>query len=531
MMKVLIAEDNIIYANAIRNIIDWDRYGFRIVGTASNGIHALNMIKNSLPDIVITDIRMPAMDGIELIRNMKEQYRQIEVIVLSSYDDFEFVKQALKLGASDYILKQDLCSDKMIEVLYQLRGKINAKPELEIAFSMMNNKELLIESFLFRLLDGQLVDDREINRIINELMLDFMFKKYNLYVVKPVKSTQEFKNINGYAMQERSERLYESVKKYIADQSCEKKKEVICIGLKQEHVIILQSQQGVFSQSKIAQRADELYQNIMLVYKTGMHMGVSLINTNISDIHKSYLEAQEAAFSLVYAKVCGVNFYQVIPCGEFLRIHEFILSLGKLTGYEDEETVLERVNSLIDSIILAKPGKSALISICGEINLEITGLCYRNNMDIKQISSAGLLDSQKVNELSSIDEIKSYLIKILLTISENVKDNSHVKSRIILAALTYINENYAKQLSLVDLADMFGCNQNYFSNLFKKETGTGFIEHLNRVRIKKAVELIETRQYKAYEIAELVGFNNGAYFSKIFKEITGNSFSEISKGY
>ena len=173
MFKAMIVEDDQLYRYEIRNFIDWEKNGYTIIGEAMNGKHALQLIEQEVPDVVFTDISMPGMNGISLIREMRRSYPYIKIVVLSSYDDFCFVKDAMKLGAIDYILKHEMKKEEFCSFLKQLNGMLlKDQEEKRAELFLEENKYRIAHEYLRDILNGQIPEEEQLLKNMKSLDME-----------------------------------------------------------------------------------------------------------------------------------------------------------------------------------------------------------------------------------------------------------------------------------------------------------------------------------------------------------------------
>ncbi|MDO4276191.1 MAG: response regulator [Eubacteriales bacterium] len=481
--RVLIVEDDKFFRFAVRKMIDWDKYGFQIVGEAVHGEAALSFLEECQAEVVITDMSMPVMNGIELTKALKEQYPDIMIIALSAYDDFEFVKESLKLGAQDYILKQDLDKEdvgKMIWNSWEKHRKTLARDN-DIKRGV---RKILLES-------GK--DDRGewYLRLCLEEQWGFYFLRF-----QSLESGWHSED----CMQENwmSDSLFElhdhkehflfmpALKAHsLKVQSEDRDKRI------RELELLLESEQYVAGCSSRGDNADRLWelsreaQNAMEAGRFSRRKQIQVWDY-VRDKYESrdiYFLEEESSFSQMIKKVTPEKGLELLTA----KLYE------KMPG---EESINKNYMGYL---------KAAAQNL-GIGSLEFSGL--KEHLD-----KAGTLE--KKHEIC-----KEYLDRMFVRAGQR---EMHPGVR---AAISYMKQNYVQDLSLSGIASVVGLNESYFSGIFKKDTGKSITEYLNEIRIKKARDLIAATNLKNYEIAEKVGINNSSYFSTIFKKYTGMTIQE-----
>lgn len=187
MITVLIADDEPLVRAGIKAVLPWNKYGFNVIAEASDGKEAYDKILKLKPDILITDIKMPGIDGIALLKRLKQEKIAIQSLVLSCFDEFELVREALKYGAHDYILKLSIDPDKLLEVLMEMKEVVSDLPEKEVSFSL--NTDDLKYLFIKKLQNQGFTDHEQVENVLRNIKLDISFKDYHLtrFVSQPDK--------------------------------------------------------------------------------------------------------------------------------------------------------------------------------------------------------------------------------------------------------------------------------------------------------------------------------------------------------
>ncbi|HEY5584752.1 MAG TPA: response regulator [Ruminiclostridium sp.] len=403
-MKVLIVDDEMIVRVGMKSIIDWQQHGLELVGEAVNGKEALDKIKEYSPDVVITDIKMPIMDGLILIEKAKELSKIPKFIVLSNYNEFDFVKEAMKLGAEDYILKYKMSSEQLLKILNTIRDKIeetskNIEEKKQIEYQIRKNIPVMRRRFF--------------NDVINN---DDSISEEEFY------RTRDFLRI--------------------------------CFDLSSNCCMIIKIQD--FHELKILDEKD-----------------IAMINISIINITEEIITDHFDGYCI------DTRF------GEFC----IVLSIKKdITETYIKEKLNETKNRLIEMLY------------------KYLNIRFNISLGLINHGIAGLRDSYQQAKENLNPEY------------DHVNDNYHLT---ILKAKDYIEKNYNKDLSTQDVADYVNLSRSYFSMLFSEHMNIGCSDYITRMRIEQAKNLLRNTDYKAYKIAEMVGYNNCHYLSRVFKKIVG----------
>lgn len=477
MLKVLLVDDEFLVRVAFSNTIDWKEHGFDFIGTASNGVEAYDMILKERPDIVITDLTMPQMGGLELIEKVHEANVKCEFVVLSCHNEFEYARQSLKMGVFDYILKLSMDRKELEDILERLKKKILAEKENSSRemrpMEVLEQQDLEHERFRVVVFHGGYPETEGRDKGNTQIMGFVRQMTEGL----TNKSIFEYKNTPVLLIWER------------------------CEGLRQ----LLEEIQAEI----------EKYLDCWTAIGIGREV---LGNRHIRESFESALHACGHRFYLGEKAICDVedfrykelktiDFYSIFPeIQENLRIgvgkeikNCMIHALDHLLEAQDVEP--EEVRMYLHEFLMriklrANEQKE------GVITEELYGDIY-----------------QKVNQLDYLEDIRDdmiYFIDQVLEPLDLADENELVQS-----AKKYVHSHLKEDLRVMEVSRQLGVNPDYLSHLFRTETGIRYIDYVNQVRIERACERLKFTNDKIYEIGELCGFENTNYFIKVFKKHTG----------
>ena len=517
MYSVFIVDDEHIVLEGIRNTIDWDNSQFTFAGEASDGELALSMIHEMKPDILITDIKMPFMDGLELAKILKKIQPWIRIIILSGHDEFEYAKAAISIGVEDYILKP-FTHDDLIRSLTKVAANLDKEKKqlsdmTQLREELESNSTLMRNKFLSDLVFGN-IDHAEAMQKASTLNLDFISRYYKI-IINDLRNEKQ----NHNAIQEAKVRLNSLAKNwpdvisfFIGPERC------VCIlnGNSQEDIDNASFDYAEAIEHIVTQHLD--CNVISSISKTVDHF---------SQIGECYNDADKIL--------------QITRIWNKSRI----LSSDDVKNSSDGKISLQDKDPLVDNLKYA--GKNEIDSI---INHYI-GILNENSQSFTVIASYLLVDvimavsklieelDGKVNEImpeilqhSFVEESiqnEEIFVKNVRNILTRLLDyrDSRIQGRygdVIIKAKDYIEKNYASQdTCLSTVADVVHLSPNHFSTIFSQECGITFIEFLTNVRVEAAKKLLKETDMKGSDIAYECGFGDPHYFSFIFKKTTGVS--------
>lgn len=510
MLNAMIVEDNAIYRYAIKTIIRWEDYGFQIVCEALNGVHALDLLQHQQVDLIVTDISMPEMNGIDLIQQVKQKDESIKIVALSSFDDFRFVKEALKLGAEDYLLKHDLEPNALQQLLQQMSGKIMEDHKRRKQASIRDASFQEVRSLLGRkLLLGELKRAEDIEDQANAVYFPIHGGPTAVVVIDA-----NFKVLaDGFK----------------EDQSADSNM-VIPISERRTAVIIYfpneKSEHKCLEETR--RQASQLYTRMKKI--GSVTMGISSIGYGLKDWAVLYKQAETALDQYVYEGTGQLYAYTSLQINDKVEMLAGITIQPLVTAMKSGLfTAIETQTELLfQCLILKKPPISELRNLLAELIMQLKTLAMEMNRFSDQFEQEYKQVSQAIEVLQPLQQVKQLFLNLIKQIAGNKAEHTLMRKE-IQRAIAYMEEHYAEDITVARLADVLHLSANYLSNLFKSETGMRIVEYMNRCRIQKAKQLLQDPAWKVYEVAEKTGFQETSYFCKVFKELEGKTVKEFRR--
>ncbi|MCW1292597.1 MAG: response regulator [Candidatus Parvarchaeota archaeon] len=532
MLRVFIVEDENFDRDRIRELLFSFKDEFVYCGEASDGEIAYPMICEIKPDIVLTDIKMPLLDGLELSALIKKSMPWIKIIIISAYDYFDYAKQALSVGVEEYLIKpfssEDLLNSlrkvkKIIEEERILLSKLNY-----LENQITNNKSLLEKRFYNRLFQGTL-DVKELYDEAVNLNIDLAAKYYAIMSIECFLECKEKDTFEDFLVLQ--DIIYRLVNR-------NKENMLLYVKSDSEIIVILKSNNKEELEENLFLKAQAIQYEIESNTNYITHIGISSICDRLSEIPRIYKEAQKAkslSFLLSQRKV--IYFSDLNLCNNLENSIEPEINDFQDILDEIDEILRCRDISKIDSLVsrieeeFRKLGDKSF-KLFPRLYLEIAFRCYELLKNYNMESNIWSLIVNHIFQISADMSQKSFgeIIKELLLTTLNTKMQVFNKkyNSIIKKVLEIIESEYQNSsLSLSLVADMIGINMSYLSLIFKQEMGQTFIEHLTNVRINKAKELLMNSDLKVADISSKVGYNEPHYFSFLFKKKTGLSPQEF----
>ncbi|GKX65026.1 response regulator [Inconstantimicrobium mannanitabidum] len=495
-MNIIIVDDDKLIRAGMRKIIERAGTEFIVVGEASNGAIALDMIIKNPPDVIITDIKMPVMDGIELIKQLKSYGIKSKIIALSGFDEYKFVRETLKNGASDYLLKP-VNNQDFITMLQDIKRSIEKEvidsKQYEKSIKMSNN--IIQTNALLQIISGKVSEnDSDKNLIGNIDVSDFQM------VVVSTKILQDKSSTIKMYIEANSNNFYDFA--------------MMCEYENENEVIIVYSNQY---EEVILKILDSLVlNNREIIYS---------IQSVDNDIQRAYKICCEKLLDGFYGDAnVNLNSYSTVDkqlIEEMLDKLVAAIELSDKTKFGDEFQALIKFGR--DNKIKPEMFKNALIKLIDLAKFKIED--FSNVYDDKE--AEGISIKEYIRYAKQIECAKAYILNYFHDVFDKIKVLRDSRSeRMIEFVKEYIRENYNKDISLTEVAGKVYLNPNYFSDLFKRKVGKNFLDYLLELRIEISKELLKKPGIKVYEVANEVGYKEHASFNRAFKRIVGISPKE-----
>lgn len=500
LCKILIVDDEYLLRQGIKHLINWEKEGFQIIGEASDGKEAIELVEKVKPHIVLSDVVMPIIDGVNLSKIIKAKYPEIQIIILSSYSDFKYVKDTFKVGVNDYILKPKLNPEELISLL---KNAANNIPNFVLS-TPKNLEELNFKNFLIKLTSGFKVS-------LSEERLN-KFLPYNSFLLLGTNLKKSFKNSSQNTSSLKSI-LYEACKTNLKDILYYEINSdnnlfllLINFNAKNESIILNQIH------SLCLTVKDNLSKLFLVISKTFD----SISKLNDIFIHdfkpllscKFYLKDNYIINSKDVIRTTSKNKFDFKYYSNEIYMLNIEAALNYLKNYI--YFCIENLSlSEFELKALFENSLYSIINILDELNFDVDEI---NNLKIEYFQKID--DAEYADELLTFVNILKEKFNNLLSCQES-SFNRHILSKII----EYMYEHYADQLSLKELSDRFHFNYYYLSSYFSSHNKEGFSEYLNKIRVEKASKLLCDESIPVSEISYMVGYSDHSYFCKVFKKL------------
>ena len=543
MLKTFLVEDEVVIREMIKKMIPWEQYGFELAGEASDGEMALPLILKSKPDLLITDIKMPFMDGLTLCKLVKKELPNIKIVILSGYDDFNYAKQAISIGVEDYLLKP-ITKNAFIERLEEIHNRYeHEKTQMEyyekFRLEMQEYERNASRDFFEALVraDSNL---EEIYQRADRLNLDIVAEAYNILIFSPDTSDSSCNSSEGYSDWEAE--VHKKIENYFLS-----------------HPVAMLFRHQVFSYAILVKgQRDSIEANIRECVETikkimeetsknaDWFIAVGEEADRLSRIKQSYhTAARTYAFRYLYdGHILYYNMLEQVKESSadtsktetvqlknvnINALNPEILQKFLSSGLEDE------VDSFVHDYFHAigqEPMESLVFRNYVVLNVRFSVLSFLKKIGYDDAELSREETDDIVEKTSQSTEASIAYAEDLLKKAISIRDeNAGNQNRSVLKqAVDFINEHYMdEEISLNKVAHVANVSANHFSALFSQNMGQTFIEYLTALRMSRAKELLRCTSKRSSEIAGEVGYKDAHYFSYLFKKTQGMTPSEYRK--
>ncbi|MEF9973407.1 MAG: response regulator [Clostridia bacterium] len=498
MKKVLIVDDEYLVRLGLKTTLDWAGHGFDIVGEAANGAEAMALFDKTDPDILLTDIKMPQMDGLRLIEALKAKKPLLYVVILSHYGDFAYAQKAISLGANQYILKSDLNEASLLATLEQLLTSMDA------AQSPHRGQESHLRDYVRQFLllprGGELPAPE---RLLEPGLCAVVVCRSNTQCLAP--DAQEMFHRSIRAM---LENVWPQMKLISAQ------------GGNLLSIALIALFDDAAACESLLQHARRVSNNIRQYYDVDFLSGVSL---PASTLQLPLLLGQAS-------RACDACFFSRDSCKSFASAtkkvtpapHVSHTRLSALTGAQDWAKLSAYIQSIFTQLAAFSDidcAATAYIDFIGFARHLVT------RYPVLQVAfgESAKLNYQNFQDFQRLETVKDCVLDIYRSLMDVLTGKTKRYSGAISRCIAFIQAHYMENIALSDAADAVGVSKSYLSLLFKQETQINFSKYLMDYRVEEAKKLLRDTNLHIYEVAERVGFPNPYYFSKVFKEATGVS--------
>ncbi|WP_339816498.1 response regulator [Paenibacillus sp. FSL R7-0216] len=550
MYKLILADDEEDVREGLLSLIDWESLGYTVMETAENGKEAAELVEKHAPDVVVTDIQMPFMNGLQLSEWIREQYPATKIIILTGYEEFEYAQKAIRLGIDEYVLKP-FSARELAEILTKVKMQIDeevaAKENVQLLTEHYRKNLPILQSLFLSSLVSRRLQETEIHEKCEHYDLDLSGERYQVSVIG-IDSTAVRRESSGsgepgnrqasvslkdtndtqlqlfavYNIAEEMVRLHSGDRAFIHHD------EVVVLSIAEPSM-----------EDQLADRTLQLLEEIRFsverFLKLTVTIGAGSEVEQLSELAGSYEEAVKA---LDYRVILGgnkviwiedVESRQYVPLSmDELREKELVRCLKVGSDQELTDLLEELFSALADSKASYQDFQVYLL----EMLTSVIKVAKDVHVDLDKLFGEGAGFLGQFIKFSHAEEAKTWFLDVCMKLKHSIaSDRQSSYNKLVDEAKDYIMTHYGdNDISIARVCQHLHISTGYFSNIFKKETKTTFVNYLMGVRMDAAQDLLATTDLKAFEIAERVGFADPNYFSFCFRKKYGISPKEYRTG-
>lgn len=529
MLKVFLVEDERIMREGLRDNMPWQQYGYEFVGEASDGEMALPLIRKTRPDVLITDIKMPFMDGLMLSRIVSKEFPSMKIIIVSGYDDFEYARQAIQIGIEQYILKP-VTRENMKKVLIEVKEKIESEREKKLYLEQFNKEmqeyeQMAKRHFFEKVFSGQFPVE-EIYVQMEKLSLDLNAPCFNLVMVMAQKKNREGisqpDSITLLRCQEEMLYYFTKYPEYLVFNWNINMYGILIKG--EEETVKNATHRAIQNVVRIYAQAEKEYDWYMASGEPVVRL--SQLNECYNEVNQKltlrYLMPNEHVFTETRNQQWTLNEKENIAKMDVAKVNPNILNNFFEHGtVEDVDNFIENYFQSIWEGLQSKIFRNYLL-----LNIRFLAIAYAEKLGCSQEeflkkAEADILPENELNVETMKAHLRNLIRQVILERDKEHTDRSH---SVLEDALDYIEEHYYQEgLSLNEVAAVIDVSPNYFSAIFSQEMDMTFIEYVTQKRMEKAKKLLRQTTLHTAEIASQVGYKDAHYFSFVFKKTVGST--------
>ncbi len=525
MIKVLLLDDEKLALEYLKNTLSWEMYGFEIVGTLTDAEQALKVFRKTRPDLIISDVCMYGMDGLDFAAAIREIDQNAHILFLTGYKNFEYVQEAIRLGIDDYILKSDIDEELFLAKILRIKEKIEKEQQ----------KKQYTEGVIFKELFFNKREEREYKDILGEEDYIRLHKKY-YYMIISRRTIPRFLNDFFPGISQENYIEEGQMRMMIQKQAVSMDIRIVAtFFINESDMLAVFELRGMVSQREIQENFYRFANNVFVEINRIDDRGYHVIYYSIGCAIRSF------------GKLCRENKRQMDQCyiKQVPQLMEFEMAQDSLSDFTGDKGIsseeiyqviqernTEKEKEYLENMMIAVEQEDCITYLW--YLKEIMKALSRTEQFLKNLGNARSFSiAESVNKFNlcrpqDVIAFLEYKFEEINRMFQEFSGNSFSHS--VQEAIAYIQKNYQQEeLSTNYVARQVNLSTSWLSTKFKDEVGVGISDYLNSVRIHQAKKLFDEKDYMIYEVSEKVGFSSSQYFSKIFKQITGQTPNEYKR--
>lgn len=524
MYEVVLVDDDVIVIEFLKRFIPWDEYGFQVIAHFQDSNLALAYLKENAFDVLITDIGMPKLNGIELIEQLKESKINSYNIILSCHGEFHYAQQALKLEVYDYILKETMEESNIISILERLKKKLDQElytnNQHQIMTHFLEKNNLTLKSkFIEKLMKEQHIEKTVwFKEQENLLGVDFSHQQYTpvlCFIDQYQDAIKHYENETS---------LQFGINNVLEEALTKVQPEVQIFFVQGEFFMLFQCDKMIDSQSIFESLLKELHHAIRTFLKISITSVIGEQNVKGQELIENMRLLLNAKEHRLYYQYDSIQYFHPVPytCDSIFQDYvEISQKIKELVLQDKNDSLIECIAQQLTQIKEKNysPGtiKNWVIKLIYDVKLSLNALQHFEG----QLTE---ITDHDIQDVETFEHLETVLVDIFDKMIEQTQTiNLTSRNEDILKAQKYVQIHLGDKISLSEVADHLHLNPSYFSRMYKKETGEGFVEYVTKMKMAKAVELLDHSVKSVEQIAFELGFESKSYFLKTFKKFYGLS--------
>jgi len=497
--RVMIVDDEAIFRTGLTHLHDWAKDGIEIVAQAANGAEALELMELVQPHVVITDIMMPIMDGIDLVKNVRKKYPDIKMIILSSYSEFELVREVFKYGVDDYLLKPKVTVDELVTLIHSSCETSQLKREYSAP--LLKEPSIIISQWFEQ--EELALSDR------HDLLSQLPKQQFSLLVTS-IAMLQSLTNTSQYELEQ-----------YILQQCYEHFSKVTHMAVFTKHDVSVVLNYDIDEEPMLKPQlvafikaVNEKYDTLKFVHSNSMD--------SLDELQAKYMRLKQLMTKAIY-----FNNRSLILENEIKLEHTdvsfdhdgFVNAIKWFTFNQAREQLTSYFSDLSEVQGLDEYSLKRFIQ---HIIYTIMSALEHLHLPFTEQSTEKLKWFKRIDQAIVVNELQNIIGEFIDMVEQQVNErNDQGEMNTLNQIIDFIHEHYQQDISLAELAETFHMNYSYLSWYFKQRTNENLTAYINKVRIEKAKELLKYTDDTISQISSKIGFSEHNYFSKVFKKFVG----------
>jgi len=524
LYKVMLVDDEEEVREAMKRRINWEEIGFEVVTTAENGEEALERAEKYDLDVVMTDIKMPFMDGLTMLKKLKQQIPDIKSVIFSGFDDFEYAKEAIRLETEEYILKP-IDADELKAVFCRIKDRLddersNKRDIAKLRLYYEQSLPMLKEQILIGLLEGRETEE-DMQRYQKEYGIEIESAFYCVGVFAISMSADAQNVLDGP--------LAVISMNQIVNEDFQNDSSRIAFNYL-DSVVVLARCKATTEYDGFVNQMDKLCKVGARLLNADVVAGIGRLYGNADSIHQSFEEAKDATHYKMFIDnnqaLCISDVEPTQSCEEYVYEKQFRHLMREIKVGTDES-----IRNEINDVVAILKARSVSIHQLQQFYVEFVVELSRLARGHKLAEEFGFLNIDIKSEIAgftSLEDLSDRIYLLCMSLNSRINEGRlDTTQKLARDAKQYIADHYTQSsLSVDDICSYLGVGTSYFSSVFKKDTGMSFVSYLTEVRMNEAQRLLDTTNEKSYVIANMVGYDEPNYFSYVFKKQFGVSPSK-----